>query len=33
MNLIDRAKPKKSPRVLREKTGWNNRFLKSIPAA
>ena len=30
MNLLNRAKQKKSLRLMRKKAGWNNRFLKSI---
>ena len=33
MNLLNRAKQKKSLRVMRKKTGWNNQFLKSILTA
>jgi len=33
MNLLNRAKQKKSLRVMRKKAGWNNQFLKSILSA
>ncbi len=33
MNLLNRAKQKKSLGVMRKKTGWNNQFLKSILTA
>ena len=33
MNLLNRAKQKKSLRLMRKKAGWNNRFLKSILSA
>ncbi len=32
LNLMNRAKQKKSLRVMRKKAGWNNQFLKSILA-
>jgi len=33
MNLLNRAKQKKSLRLMRKKAGWNNQFLKSILSA
>jgi len=33
MNLLNKAKDKKSLRVMRKKAGWNNRFLLQILAA
>ena len=30
MNLLNKAKDKKSLRVMRKKAGWNNRFLLQI---
>ncbi len=33
MNLLNRAKQKKSLRIMRKKAGWNNQFLKSILTA
>jgi|TARA_B110001454_G_scaffold207786_1_gene219583 predicted transposase YbfD/YdcC len=33
MNLLNRAKQKKSLRLMRKKAGWNNQFLKSIISA
>ena len=32
MNLLKKAKDKKSLRVMRKKAGWNNRFLMQILA-
>ncbi len=33
MNLLNKAKDKKSLRVMRKKAGWNNRFLLQIIGA
>ena len=33
INLLNRAKQKKSLRLMRKKAGWNNQFLKSILSA